>query len=83
MPDVKMDGLKWEMKSLRKNGKYTVEHAVRSGLKQSENLLFDLRRLRTSGNNALAKLTRQFAMTKSWKRLIVISKDGKLLRFEK
>lgn len=34
-PDIRMSGVTWEIKIPRKNGKYTIEHAVRSGLGQS------------------------------------------------
>ena len=82
-PDVEIDGVKWEIKTPRKNGKYTFEHLIRTGLKQSENLIFDLRRLKASEANAITKLLKQFEMTKSWKRLSVITKTKGLLTYDK
>lgn len=82
-PDFLLNNLRYELKTPRKSGKYTMEHAIRAGLRQSNNLVFDLRRMRASEANAVKKLLKQFDLTKKWKRLLVISKDGKLLTYEK
>jgi hypothetical protein len=83
-PDIEIDhNLRWEIKTPKKNGKYTFEHAIRAGLNQSENLVFDLRRIKTNEDNAVRKLRMQFDKTKSWQRLIIIKKDQKYLTFNK
>jgi hypothetical protein len=82
-PDLKMNNLKWEMKAPTKNGKYTLDHAMKSGLKQSSNLIFDLRQMRNTGKKATIKLQKDFNKTKNWRRLIIITKEQKMLTFEK
>ena len=44
-PDLQIDDAFWEIKSIEKLGKYTLDHAERAGLKQADNLIFDLRAL--------------------------------------
>jgi hypothetical protein len=81
--DIKMNGLEWEIKSPTKLGKYTIDHATRDGLRQSENLIFDLRRIRNTGKRATIKLEKDFMAAKRWRRLIIITKEQKVLTFEK
>lgn len=77
-PDLLIDDLFWEIKSIEKLGKYTIAHALRSGLKQSNNLIIDLRKLgKQLEKKAIVILEKEFNMTKSWCGLIVI------VRFEK
>ncbi len=45
-PDLLIDGTDlWEIKSIEKIGRYTLDHAERTGLRQAPNLVFDLRKL--------------------------------------
>jgi len=82
--DIIMNGIEWEMKAPTKIGKHTLDHAMKSGLKQSKNLIFDLRGIRNTGRKAAEKLQKDFFGKKSWKRLIIIAKDPeKLLTFSK
>ena len=72
-PDTTIDGLPWEIKSIEKLGKYTLDHAERAGLRQADNLIFDLRRLNESlETKVLAKLQTDFDRTKSWRGLVVV-----------
>lgn len=84
-PDLLIDGLFWEIKSIEKLGKYTLEHALRAGLKQADNLVVDLRQLNeVLENKAIAKLEKQFQLTKSWRGLIVVVRfNGECLTFNK
>jgi len=83
-PDIKIDhDLCWEIKTPRKVGKYTLDHAERDGLHQSVNLIFDLRLLKNIGAKAKVRLEKDFSMTKKWKKLIIISKDKKVLTYSK
>ena len=82
-PDLIMGNLRWELKTPRKNGKYTFEHLIRTGLRQSANLIFDLRKLKASEENAIKKLLKQFNMTRSWKKLNIITKSKGLLTYDK
>lgn len=84
-PDILMDGVLWEIKSLEKLGKYTIEHALRAGLKQANNLIIDLRSLdEPSENKSLKKLKDEFDRVKNWKGLVVIVRfNGECLTFKK
>ncbi len=84
-PDLLIDDLFWEIKSIEKLGKYTLDHAERAGLKQADNLIMDLRRLNQSlENKAIEKIQKDFRMTKSWRGLIIVVRfNGECLIFEK
>lgn len=84
-PDLLIDGVYWEIKSLDKLGKYTLEHTLRTGLKQADNLIIDLRKLSIDLEKKAAKEIEQgFLKRKSWKGLIVIVRyDGECLTFSK
>lgn len=84
-PDILIDGVPWEIKSIEKLGKYTMEHALRSGLKQASNLIVDLRKLSESAKNkGLTKVNTELDRVKSWKGLVVIVWfNGECLAFRK
>ena len=84
-PDITIDGLPWEIKSIEKLGKYTLDHAERAGLKQADNLIFDLRRLDESREGkAVKRLKSDFERTKIWKGMVVIVRfNGECLLFNK
>ncbi len=84
-PDITIDGVPWEIKSIEKLGKYTLDHAERAGLKQADNLIMDLRKLSEGlEGKAVAKIEKDFRMTKSWKGLVVVVRfNGECLTFEK
>lgn len=84
-PDILMDGVLWEIKSIEKLGKYTLDHAERSGLKQADNLIFDFRKLSESlENKVIKKVKSDFNRTKRWKGLIVIVRfNGQCLTIKK
>jgi hypothetical protein len=54
-PDVKMDNILWEIKSPKGDSKYTFQHAFKEALRQSYNVIFDLRRNPVYEINALIK----------------------------
>jgi len=80
-PDIMMDELQWEMKSPVSAGARSIEHAFRSAIKQSENVLFDLRRSRASDQANLTKIKRQITLIrgKELRRVLVITKEEGLL----
>ncbi|QQS26799.1 hypothetical protein IPM44_03705 [bacterium] len=80
-PDIRMDSLHWEIKSPMSASARSIEHAFRSALKQSGNVIFDLRRSKASDMANLAKINRQIKLIKGKKlrRVLVITKKEKLL----
>lgn len=82
-PDIKMLGLEWEMKSPKSNGKYTIEHSFRSALKQSVNIIFDIRGSKIPQEKCIMEIERRFTDFKKVKRVMIITKRQKLLDFSK
>ncbi len=88
-PDLLIDETDlWEIKSIEKLGKYTIEHALRTGLKQvgdGGSLVLDLRKLSVALEKKAAKtIENEFRKRKSWKGLVIIVRyDGKVLIFKK
>ncbi|MDR2524451.1 MAG: hypothetical protein LBC95_02865 [Candidatus Nomurabacteria bacterium] len=83
MPDIKMAGRRWEMKSPKGKGRENLEHTFRAAIKQSENIIIDLRRSKIPEKKAIIKLEREFNMSKRAKHLIIITKCAKRLDFPK
>ena len=82
-PDIKMDGLKWEMKAPIGEGNQLMENTIQRALKQSQNIIVDLRHTKRHQTKCLRELEKQFLSKKGIKRLKVITKSGKTLDFEK
>jgi len=68
-----MDDIFWEIKAPQSNGKHTIEHAFRKALKQSENIIFDLRRSKMLDSKCISQLTKHFKDMKKIKRLLIIT----------
>ena len=82
-PDIKMAGVKWEMKAPLGEGRQLMENTIQRALKQSQNIIVDLRRTKRHQTRCLRELEKQFVSKKSVKRLKIITKGGKVLDFEK
>ena len=82
-PDIKMDGLKWEMKAPLGEGNQLIENTIQRALRQSQNIIIDLRHTKRHQTKCLRELEKQFLNKKGIKRLKVITKSGKTLDFEK
>lgn len=82
-PDIKMDGLKWEMKAPIGEGNQLMENTIQRALKQSPNIIIDLRHTKRHQTKCLRELEKQFVSKKCLKRLKIITKSGKTLDFEK
>ena len=82
-PDIKMDGLKWEMKAPLGEGNQLMENTIQRALRQSKNIIIDLRHTKRHQTKCLRELEKQFLNKKGIKRLKVITKSGKTLDFEK
>ena len=82
-PDIKINGLKWEMKAPIGEGKQLMENTVHKALKQSLNIIIDLRRTKRHQTKCIRELMREFRESKKIRRLKIITKNGKTLDFEK
>ncbi|MDR1695736.1 MAG: hypothetical protein LBR69_03790 [Endomicrobium sp.] len=82
-PDVKMDDVFWEMKSPQSNGKHTIEHILRKALKQSKNIIIDLRRSKFSEKKGVSQITKNFKLIKDVNRILIITKSNNVLDLKK
>lgn len=82
-PDIKMGGLEWEMKAPLGEGNQLMENTIQRAMKQSQNIIVDLRHTKRHQTKCLRELEKQFLSKKGIKRLKVITKSGKTLDFEK
>lgn len=82
-PDIRMLELEWEMKSPRSNGKYTIEHSFRSALKQSPNIIFDIRGSKMPEWKCITEIERRFNEFKKVNRVMIVTKGHGLLDFNK
>ncbi|MBQ8985103.1 hypothetical protein IJ076_00890 [Candidatus Saccharibacteria bacterium] len=82
-PDIKMGGLKWEMKAPLGEGKYLMANTIQRAVKQSHNVIVDLRHTKRHQTKCLRELENEFKKSGSLKRLKIITKSGKTLDFEK
>ena len=82
-PDIKMEKLFWEIKRPTANSKYTIQHAFKYALKQSPNIIFDLRSRKLHQEEAKRKVEKIFYESKSAKRLLIILKSQKVIDYKK
>ena len=82
-PDIWMNGLMWEMKAPTGEGKYLMANTIQRAVKQSHNVIVDLRHTKRHQTKCLRELENEFKRSGSLKRLKIITKSGKTLDFEK
>ena len=88
-PDIRMLGVDWEIKAPISVKHKTLEHRFDRALRQSPNLVFDLRRIKGSGKPGSVpdvvrrNLEKFFETSLRIRRLIIITKDAQLLSYSK
>jgi len=78
-PDVKIDSVVYELKCPMGHSKTTIANAIRRAVKQSKNVIIDLRLTKISDERAEKDLQISIAKVKSLRRVKVILKSGKVL----
>ena len=79
-PDLKIKGLKWELKSPLGDSKNTIKNNLHNARKQSINIILDLRRMRMHQSKALSNIRYYFTSHHSQIRhLIIITKSEEIL----
>ena len=78
-----MDGKEWEIKSPTGKSRRTIEKNLLLALRQSQNIIMDLRRINIPEAQCITKIEYNFEHKVSIKRLLVIKKNGELLRYER
>ena len=79
--DVLILGTIWEIKSPLGKGKRNIQHTLTDALRQSKCIVFDARRSMLHTTKIIRELQRQYNMTTSMKRLILIKKDRTVVEF--
>jgi hypothetical protein len=84
-PDVEMNGLTWEIKSPKGKGSRTIENTIRQALRQSPNIVLDLRRMdgRIPTQRLVDKIELQFNMVKPVRHIIVITRQETAIDFKR
>jgi hypothetical protein len=82
-PDISMDGINWEIKCLKSDGKYTVQHAFKTTAKQSQYMIFDVRKSKANSEKTISKINKEFSSSKVVKRVMIITKMREILDFQK
>ena len=82
-PDIIMNRLKWEMKAPKGDGKYLINNTIQKAVKQSRNIIIDLRRAKRHQSKCLREIENEFKRSNSVDRIIVITKKSKKLVFER
>lgn len=84
-PDMEMIGMRWEIKSPKGKSSRTIENNLRSALRQSSNIVLDLRRMdgRIPTRKILAEVERQFRLAKTIRQIIVITRQEECIDFHR
>ena len=82
-PDIKMDGAEWEIKCPIGESKRTIENNMRKAVKQSHNIIFDIRHIKLSEDKSIAKIEHEFKINSRLKKLYIIRKNKTLLFYKK
>lgn len=82
-PDIKMNSLKWEIKCPVGTSANTIKRAFKTALRQSQNIIFDLRGSKMTDRVNISKLEKEFKDIKSARNLLIITKKRQLLDFHK
>ena len=78
-PDFEMAGKIWETKSPTRYSKSSFEDNFKKAAKQSENVIFDLRRLNKKDEAKYLQEIGKRKKSRKIKTLLVITRDGRLL----
>ena len=82
-PDINMNGIEWELKSPTGHSKTTISNNLIIAKLQSPNIVFDTRRTTIPDIKIHSELSRYLAQRKSISRILMITKDEKVLEIQK
>lgn len=78
-PDFWMERRTWEVKSPMGKNIRGIESNFRDAAKQSENIIFDLRRSKIEESKAISKIRIEAEQFRVVKRVLVVTKNGNVL----
>ena len=80
-PDIKMDGIEWEIKCPQGSGKRTIEKNMVKAEAQSSYIILDLRWIKIAERQCLSQIKRNFESKSKIKRVLVITKGLRLVSY--
>ena len=72
-PDIIMNRLKWEMKAPKGEGKYLINNTIQKAVKQSRNIIIDLRRAKRHQSKCLREIENEFKRSNSVHTLLLLT----------
>ena len=81
--DIKIGRLLWEMKAPKGEGSSLMKNTIQKAVKQSENVVLDLRRTKRHQTKCLSEIKREFVNSKSIRRIMIITKERKVIEMVK
>lgn len=78
-PDFLVNGEYWELKTPTGKGKYNIQHALQSALKQAENIVIDARYSKMHITRIKNELRYELKKVKKIKEILLIDKKGKVV----
>lgn len=82
-PDFIMQNLAWEMKSPTSSSPKAFTYLFYKSLRQSTNVIFDLRRLKSTDTQIIKLADKLFNNSRTIKNMLIITKKSELLNFHK
>lgn len=82
-PDIIMEGIKWELKCPKGQGRWLLENTLKKASRQSPNIIIDLNRIKIHQTKCIQELRKQFYKTKGAKRLKIINKSKEIVEIKK
>ncbi|HEV2403706.1 MAG TPA: hypothetical protein VGS08_05920 [Candidatus Saccharimonadales bacterium] len=82
-PDYLINGVLWELKSPQGTGKNNIQRQLQYASHQSANVIIHAGRSKMHSAKIRREVERQFRIIKSIRRLLFISKDGKIIEIKR
>lgn len=82
-PDFLINNVQWELKSPQGKGKNNIQRQLQYAAHQSANVIIYAGRSKIHGNKIKREVEYQFRVVKSVKRLLFISKSGKVFELNR
>ena len=78
-PDILFQGVTWEIKSPLGSSRRTIENNLRLALRQSDNVILDLRRIKVPERKCMAEIYNRASKLVILRRLLVIDKSRQII----
>jgi len=79
-PDYIYNGIKLDLKSIKGNGKRTIDTSIKNGQTQSENYIFDISNTKLTTKEVVKQVTKIYNTAgRNWVNYIIIKKHNKLI----